>query len=74
MSALVYLLICSVFLEGGKYHICLWESYYYHKVREYFVYWDGHGLGSMAIHLAHHSLFIIRRIFNLLVIVGPTIQ
>ena len=26
----------------------------YHKVREYFVYRDGHGLGSMAIHLAHH--------------------
>ena len=23
----------------------------YHKVREYFVYRDGHGLGSMAIHL-----------------------
>ena len=26
----------------------------YHKVREYFVYRDGHGLRSMAIHLAHH--------------------
>ena len=26
----------------------------YHKVREYFVYRDDHGLGSMAIHLAHH--------------------
>ena len=26
----------------------------YHKVWEYFVYRDGHGLGSMAIHLAHH--------------------
>ena len=25
-----------------------------HKLREYFVYRDGHGLGSMAIHLAHH--------------------
>ena len=25
-----------------------------HKVREYFVYRDGHGLGSIAIHLAQH--------------------
>ena len=24
------------------------------RVREYFVYRDGHGLGSMPIHLAHH--------------------
>ena len=30
--------------------------YLYHKVREYFVYRDGHGLGSMGIHLAQ-SLF-----------------
>ena len=29
---------------------------YYHKVREYFVYRDGHGLGSMAIHFGP-SLF-----------------
>ena len=27
-----------------------------HKLREYFVYRDGHGLGSMPIHLAHHCL------------------
>ena len=26
----------------------------YHKVREYFVYRDDHGLGCMAIHLAHY--------------------
>ena len=30
-------------------HVCV-----YHKVWEYFVYRDGHGSGSMAIHLAHH--------------------
>ena len=30
------------------------EVYYHHKVREYFVYRDDHGLGCMPIHLAHH--------------------
>ena len=30
------------------------EMCHYHKVQEYFVYRDDHGLGSMAIHLAHH--------------------
>ena len=34
--------------------VTLLPIYLYHKVREYFVYRDGHGLGSMAIHLAHH--------------------
>ena len=38
----------------------------YHKVREYFVYRDDHGLGCMAIHLAHHCFsFNIRWIRNL---------
>ena len=38
----------------------------HHKVREYFVYRDGHGLGSMAIHLAHHCFsFNMRWIRNL---------
>ena len=38
----------------------------YHKVREYFVFRDGHGLGSMDIHLAHHSFsFNIWWIINL---------
>ena len=27
---------------------------YNHKVRGYFAYKGGHGLGSLAIHLAHH--------------------
>ena len=40
-------------------YTCKWEranltACLYHKVREYFVYRDGHGLGFMAIHLAHH--------------------
>ena len=26
----------------------------YDKVQEYFVYRDGHGLGTIAIHLVHH--------------------
>ena len=30
------------------------ETEMYHKVQEYFVYRDGHGFGSMAVHLAHH--------------------
>ena len=34
----------------------------YHKVREYFVYRDDHGLGSMAIHLAHHCFSFNMRI------------
>ena len=38
----------------------------YHKVREYFVYRDDHGLGSMAIHLANHCFsFNIQWIRNL---------
>ena len=31
----------------------------YHKVLPYFVYRDGHGLGSMAIHLAHHCIYTL---------------
>ena len=34
----------------------------YHKVREYFVYRDGQGLGSMAIHLAQHCFSFNMRV------------
>ena len=56
-------------LTGTLHHVqyCVWpHPHPYHKVWEYFVYRDDHGLGSMAIHLAHHCFsFNIQWIRNL---------
>ena len=52
-------------LDGTFKGLPFW-GFYYHKVREYFVYRDDHGLGSMAIHLAHHCFsFNMRSIWDL---------
>ena len=38
-----------------------WSGHFYHKVREYFA---GHGLGSMAIHLAQFQYTVDLKVDN----------